>query len=389
MRGISDTISRLAALRASRPAQATGGHGRLSRLTGFGSNPGALDGWTYAPPDLAAGAPLVVVLHGCTQTAAGYDHGAGWSTLADRFGFALLFPEQTRANNPNLCFNWFLAEDTRRGGGEALSIAQMIETAAQAHRVDRRRVFVTGLSAGGAMAAAMLATYPELFAGGAIIAGLPYGVAHSVPEAFDRMRGHGVPGAKELQRLLRQASDHPGPWPTLSLWHGGSDMTVAVANADAIVEQWRGAHGIEAASESRELVDGHLRRVWRDASGREAIEAYTIANMGHGTPLGTAGEEGYGASGPFMLEAGISSTRRIAEFWGIAVPAKARPGKAVAPPLATRPESRPEARRPSGLPELPSPARHDGRRREAAPDAAASKVGRVIEDALRKAGLMR
>jgi poly(hydroxyalkanoate) depolymerase family esterase len=116
---------------------------------------------------------LVVALHGCTQTAADYDHGSGWTRLADRYGFAVLFPEQQRANNPNNCFNWFLPSDTRRSHGEAFSIRQMIERVITDHGVDRRRVFVVGLSAGGAMTSAMLATYPDLFAGGAIIAGLP------------------------------------------------------------------------------------------------------------------------------------------------------------------------------------------------------------------------
>ena len=83
--------------------------------------------FAYVPADLPPRAPLVVVLHGCTQTAGGYDAGTGWSTLAERFGFALLLPEQKRANNPNTCFTWFSPGDTTRDRGEALSIRQMIE----------------------------------------------------------------------------------------------------------------------------------------------------------------------------------------------------------------------------------------------------------------------
>src|SRR4051812_7766720 len=161
--------------------------GHLTELTGFGSNPGALRMFTYVPKKLSRAPALVVVLHGCTQSAAAYDLGAGWSTLAKRYGFVLLLPEQTPANNPKTCFNWFLPADTARDRGEALSIRQMIEKTIGAHGIDRTRVFVTGLSAGGAMAAAMLATYPEVFAAGAIIAGLPYGAAGNVQQAFESM----------------------------------------------------------------------------------------------------------------------------------------------------------------------------------------------------------
>src|SRR6202048_5433263 len=99
--------------------------------------------FTYSPSQSAPSPGLVVVLHGCTQTAAGYDYGAGWSTLADRYGFALLLPEQQRSNNPNGCFNWFLPDDTRRGRGEALSLRQMIETFVMETKIDWDGVFLT------------------------------------------------------------------------------------------------------------------------------------------------------------------------------------------------------------------------------------------------------
>ena len=95
---------------------------RLRENFGFGSNPGNLRMFIYRPPSFADNPALVVVLHGCTQTAAGYDLGAGWSTLADRYGFVLLFPEQQRSNNPNGCFNWFQPAHSERGRGEPLSI---------------------------------------------------------------------------------------------------------------------------------------------------------------------------------------------------------------------------------------------------------------------------
>ncbi|MGO4837891.1 PHB depolymerase family esterase, partial [Rhizobiaceae sp. 2RAB30] len=217
----------------------------MTELGAFGPNPGMLKAHTHVPGNLAKGAPLVVVLHGCTQTAAAYDDGSGWSRLADDYGFALLYPEQQRANNPNLCFNWFRPEDARRGSGEALSIRQMVEAMAVTHTLDRQRIFITGLSAGGAMAAAMLASYPEVFAAGGIIAGLPYGTATSVPEAFDRMRGHGGPSKHSLQQILRRASAHDGPWPRISIWQGSADQSVVPSNAEAIAAQWRAVHGLD------------------------------------------------------------------------------------------------------------------------------------------------
>lgn len=359
LRKISDTITRLAAFRVGRGFQTNGQHhDRLSDQGDFGSNPGALRARIHVPDDLTEAAPLVVVLHGCTQTAAGYDDGSGWSQLADQEGFALLFPEQQRANNPNLCFNWFVPGDTKRNGGEALSIRQMIEAVVVAHGLDRRRIFITGLSAGGAMTSVMLACYPEIFAGGAIIAGLPYGSAKTIPEAFDRMRGHGMPSERQLQKALRDASPHQGPWPSISVWHGSADQTVTSSNADAIIGQWRAIHGLDARSTRSEIVDGHSRRVWCNAQGQELIEEYRIAGMGHGTPLDTAGDAALGVGGPFMLDAGISSTRHIARFWGIAKPcvkrdAKIKPAKAnneaLAPGFA-RAFSTPKA----GVPNVPS-----------------------------------
>ena len=215
IRSLHDTITRLAAVRGLEAQQPIEGGNRLSLLDGFGPNPGALVAKTYIPESFVEGAPLVVVLHGCTQTAEGYDRGAGWWRAADEHGFALLFPEQQRANNPNLCFNWFSPDDTRRDRGEARSIREMVAEMHARFGTDPERVFVTGLSAGGAMTAVMLATYPEVFAGGGIIAGLPFGSAHSVPQAFDRMRGHGGPTAAALSDLVRSETDHPGPGPTL------------------------------------------------------------------------------------------------------------------------------------------------------------------------------
>lgn len=320
MQSLGDTIGRLAQRRAAMVAAATAipGRDRLSDLTDFGSNPGALRARRFVPDDLPAGAPLIVVLHGCTQTAAAYDLGAGWSGLAEANGFALLYPEQNRANNSNLCFNWFVPEDVARGSGEVESIRRMIAAMLAAHRLDPARVFITGLSAGGAMALSMLATYPELFAGGAIIAGVPHGVAATVPEAFDRMRGQGLPKPAQLAALVRKAAPAPPRWPKLSVWQGSADATVDPANAEAIIGAWRALHELPAKPSHADSVNGHPRRVWRDAGGADIIEAITVTGMAHGTPIAASGPDACGQSAPHMLDVGLSSTRRIAAFWGLA-----------------------------------------------------------------------
>jgi feruloyl esterase len=275
--------------------------------------------FVHLPPHFARKSPLVVVLHGCTQTAESYDHGAGWSTLADRYGFALVLPEQQRSNNPNLCFNWFQTEDTQRGQGEALSIRQMVEKMVLDHGIDRHRVYVTGLSAGGAMTSVMLATYPDVFAGGAIIAGLPYGAASNVKEAFETMFQSPQRPAPEWGKLVREACAHAGPWPRVSVWHGGADATVIPSNAIEIVKQWTDVHRLPSAPTSENIVDGFPRQVWSNGTGEELIESYTIPDMAHGTPLAVGNDaDQCGAAGAFLLDVGISSSYHIAKFWGIA-----------------------------------------------------------------------
>jgi poly(hydroxyalkanoate) depolymerase family esterase len=294
---------------------------RLREVTDFGSNPGNLRMFTYTPDPLPNSAALVVVLHGCTQTAIGYDHGAGWSTLADRYRFALLFPEQQPSNNLGRCFNWFLPEDSTRDHGEALSIRQMIEHSIRTRGIDRRRVFVTGLSAGGAMTSVMLATYPELFAGGAIVAGGPYRCATSAAEALTSMFQGQVRSAQEWGDLVRAASTHRGPWPKVSVWHGDADRTVAVVNAAEVVKQWTNLHGLPAAPSRQEIVDGHPRRVWVNAAGEEVVEDYIISGMSHGAPIALSmGDQRHGTAGPFSLDVGISSSYHMVKFWDLTAP---------------------------------------------------------------------
>jgi poly(hydroxyalkanoate) depolymerase family esterase len=293
-------------------------HSPLTEVKAFGSNPGHLRMFCHVPVVMQHPRALVVVLHGCGQTAAGYDVGAGWSTLAKHYGFAVLMPEQQPSNNANGCFNWFNPGDIARERGEASSIRQMIGRMAGDYGIDPRRVFITGLSAGGAMTSVMLATYPEVFAAGAVIAGLPFGVASNVREALTGMRASHTRPAGELGDLVRKASSHKGKWPKLSVWHGTADRTVYPGNADEIVKQWLDVHRLPLEPMSEGMVDGHPRQVWWNADGETVVESYTINDMAHGTPLGVAEtDKRYGTHGAFMIEAGISSSYHIAKFFGL------------------------------------------------------------------------
>jgi poly(hydroxyalkanoate) depolymerase family esterase len=305
---------------------------RLREVTAFGSNPGELRMYSYVPEGLPASAPLVVVLHGCTQSAASYNKGSGWSTLADRYGFALLLPQQNWNNNPLRCFNWFKPEDNEREKGEPLSIRQMVDRMVADHGLDRRRVYVTGTSSGGAMTTIMLATYPEVFAGGAVLAGVPYRTARGLQEGLESIFQGRSRSAREWGELVRAASPHQGCWPKLSVWHGDADTTVKPVNAEEIIKQWTDLHGLDLQPTVQMTVDGYPRRVWQGPDGDELIESYTVTGMSHGAALDPGAEPHQcGTAAPFFNAVGISSTHRIADFWGLLAE---RPASAKAPAAA-------------------------------------------------------
>jgi poly(hydroxyalkanoate) depolymerase family esterase len=290
----------------------------LPEVVAFGSNPGNLRMCLYVPTRLARAPALIVALHGCGQTVAEYAHGTGWPTFAARHGAIVVFPEQRPQNNGNGCFSWFQPGDNVRDHGEALSIRQMVEHAAVRFGVDHRRMFATGLSAGGAMAAVMLATYPDIFAGGAVVAGLPYGCAASAQEAYAALFTERTLSARALGDKVRAATRHRGPWPKLSVWHGSADPIVKPSNGEDLVRQWTDLHGLPPQPSRQERIAGHTRRVWFGADGKPWIEAFSITGMAHAVPLGLGNRaEAYGAVGPFFHDVGIGSTECIAQFWGL------------------------------------------------------------------------
>ena len=285
---------------------------RLREMPAFGDNPGDLRMLVFEPSKRPRRCPAVLVLHGCSQDAEGFDRGSGWSDLAEANGFVLIYAEQKPSNNGQGCFSWFRSDDTRRGGGEVESLRQMVDWAVDSLLLDASTIFVTGLSAGGAMACAFLATYPELCAGGAIIAGLPYGAASNASQAFDAMLMGRPRDASRWGHLVRDASGHQGPWPKIAIWYGTADRVVATINAGELVKQWTNVHGVAADSPLIDHVGPATRRIWRDSNGCECVTDYMVAGLGHGMPVDDANPPA-----PFFLPTGISAAEQIALDFGL------------------------------------------------------------------------
>ena len=303
--------------------------GPLTEVTGFGSNPGNLKMYTYRPANLGASRPLVIALHGCTQQAPAYDDEPGWIKFADKHGFALLLPQQQDSNNPRRCFNWFQAGDNERDKGEALSIRQMIDKIKTDAHIDSQKVYVTGLSGGGAMSAVMLAAYPEMFAGGAIIAGVPYKCAKDAIEALNQcgvsLSGQVAP-MKDLTpaqwgSLVRNASSHNGPFPRVSIWQGANDTTVNPQDQKELVDQWTNVLGIDQIPDVQDTINGQAHKLYKDSNGKVLLETVLINGMGHGTAIAPGNADNQcGKAAPYILNVGICSSFHIVKFWGLDSP---------------------------------------------------------------------
>lgn len=293
----------------------------LVEVPNFGSNPGSLRMFTYIPSTVPAGsAPLVVAMHGCTQGAADYAN-AGWNDLADRLGFYVVYPQ---IDGNYGCLHWFMAGDTTRDSGEALSIKQMVDKMKATYAIDASRVFVTGLSSGGAMTAAMLAVYPDVFAAGAPIAGIPYGCDTSC------MTGGKSWSAQEWGDAVRRGyPGYTGKRPRVSIWQGTSDTVVAFANFGELIAQWTNANGIDATADSTETVATATHRGYADGQGATLVESWELSSGGHGAPIDPP--NGCGKATAYMLSVGLCSSDKIARFFGLYPAAGADAGPVAGP----------------------------------------------------------
>jgi poly(hydroxyalkanoate) depolymerase family esterase len=325
----------------------------LVAIKDFGTNPAALEMHKYVPADMpSTPRPLVVVLHGCTQTAAAYE-SAGWSALADQWKFYVVYPQQnTQRNNSSGCFNWggrwksapsafvlspepLELDEIKRGHGENQSIKEMVDKMKADHKIDDARVFVTGLSAGGAMASLLLATWPDVFSAGAIFAGVPYGCAtnkKTTAEAGNCLKDYTGANAylartpEQWGDLVRAAHPgHTGPYPRVSIWHGTADFVVNARNATELMKQWTNVHGIDQTPDADAAVESYPHKEYKDASGKTLVETYDITGKSHGTevapnaPLDPAQPNGpkCGKAGAYILSANICSTYYAGQFFGL------------------------------------------------------------------------
>ncbi len=226
--------------------------------------------------------PLLVMLHGCTQSPDDFAAGTRMNELAQEIGFLVVYPGQTQAANMQKCWNWFNAADQQRDRGEPSLIAGITRTVMDAHPVAPGRVYVAGLSAGGAKAAIMGVTYPDLFAAVGVHSGLACGAAHDMPSAFAAMRQGGPAGA----------SNRGAPVPTI-IFHGDRDATVHPVNADAVAQQ-AGAAAAHRTEVTRGRSAGGMafsRTVHRAGSGPALLEQWVLHGAGHawsgGSPAGS------------------------------------------------------------------------------------------------------
>ena len=231
--------------------------------------------------------PLIVMLHGCTQSPDDFAAGTGMNGLAEEQGCLVLYPAQDGSANPQRCWNWFSPGDQQRDRGEPSLIAGMARQVMRDYAVDPSRVYAAGLSAGGAAAAILAATYPDLYAAVGIHSGLPVGAASDLPTAFTAMRqGAAVNGRAADRRRLVPAI----------VFHGDQDGTVNSCNGDHIIAQARAASATlqaTAAVQHGQAPGGHAysRKLHADASGRVMLEQWVIHGAGHawsgGSPAGS------------------------------------------------------------------------------------------------------
>ena len=272
----------------------------------------------YTPPGLRAGmaVPLVVVLHGCTQSAKDAALGTEVDALADREGFVAVYPEQAAKDNPRRCWNWFDPRHQVRGSGEPAAIARITEQVLAGARLDRNRVHVMGLSAGGAMAGILAATYPDLYASVGIHSAPQYRAARSAMTALLAMT-NGGPNPERQGRLAYAAMGPRARVVPVIVFQGEADRAVWAGNGERVVRQWLTTSRLASGEATRldfarpetshaDRVPGglsYLVRGWKDNAGRPVVQYWTVSGLGHAWSGGASAGSYTDPRGPNATEA--------------------------------------------------------------------------------------
>lgn len=300
-------------------AAAQGRADRLAEVARFGANPGNLQLFRYVPAGLRRGAALVVVVHGCTASAREIGETSGWLELAERYKFAVLLPQTSRANEPlGGCFRTWEPAHRARASGEPRSIRSMIAWMQARFATSPRKVFVTGMSSGGHVANVMMAAYPEVFAAGAPQSSFPYGCAIRLADLKQCATGAAGRSATQWGDLVRAAyPGYRGRRPRVQIWHGVEDRLIYPEGLAQQAVQWADVLGVGAGEDAPPLL-GHRVRVHRDRRGRVAVATVMIAGLGHAvaTDPGT-GPGQCGAPGPYAADAGVCAAYWTARFFGV------------------------------------------------------------------------
>lgn len=241
--------------------------------------------------------PLLVMLHGCSQSSLDFASGTRMNELADRHMFLVAYPEQVTSANSSKCWRWFQAPDQQRDKGEPSLIAGITRQIMSNFNVDHRQVYIAGLSSGGAMAAILAATYPDLYAAVGVHSGLPYGAAHNLRSAFTAMRR----GASQWNASIAETIP-------LIIFHGDADTTVAPINAHQLADQWLEASerrsGAKQRRDSRgiegQIAGGHryTRTIYQDRRGQVIVEKWMVHQAGHAWAGGSSNGSFTDARGP-------------------------------------------------------------------------------------------
>jgi poly(hydroxyalkanoate) depolymerase family esterase len=249
--------------------------------------------------------PLVVMLHGCTQSPDDFAAGTRMNELAEEQTFLVSYPAQTQAANMSKCWNWFSAGDQQRDQGEPSLIAGITREIVQDYAVEKGRVYIAGLSAGGAAAAIMGATYPDLYAAIGVHSGLACGAASDMPSAFAAMKQGGSAATKGTRRQSRSASAVP-----TIVFHGDRDTTVNPINGDEVVAQARASADLRTSVNRGQSAGGigYTRTVHSDASERAMLEQWVLHGAGHAWSGGSS-------AGSYTEPAGPDASREMMRFF--------------------------------------------------------------------------